>query len=85
MYICDTLIADSFHVVTIDIWAFVPLWHRDLYPVIEKINVSCLWPGDDNLLYIGYCCKSFASRFWRSRKQKLVKKGFFQGKFTWAL
>jgi len=32
------LIANGLHVVTIDIWAFVPLWHRGFYPVIGEIN-----------------------------------------------
>jgi hypothetical protein len=42
MYINDTLIADGLHVFTIDIWAFVPLWHQDLYPDIEETGVRCL-------------------------------------------
>jgi hypothetical protein len=41
-YIYDTLIGDSLHVITIDIWAFVPLWHGGLYLDIEEVNVRCL-------------------------------------------
>jgi len=36
------LIAAGLHIVTIDIWAFVPLWHRGFYVVIEEINIRCL-------------------------------------------
>jgi len=42
VYIYDTLIADGLPVVTIDIWAFVALWHRGFYPVIEEINLRYL-------------------------------------------
>jgi len=41
-YIYDALIGDGLHVITIDIWAFVPLWHGGLYLDIEEVNVRCL-------------------------------------------
>ena len=31
-----------------------------MYPGVEEIGVKCLYPGCDNLLHVGICCKSLA-------------------------
>ena len=40
-------------VVTIDIQAFVLLWHRRLYLDVEEIGVKRVWPGGDSLFDVG--------------------------------
>ena len=57
------------HVVTIHVWAFVPLWHRGLYPGIKEVSVKCLQPGGDSLTHISVGCKLPARCFIRAPRR----------------
>jgi hypothetical protein len=62
MALVSTWYTPDAHMVTVDIYASVPLWHEDLYPGVKEISVESIELVGDSLLHFGVCCESPASQ-----------------------
>lgn len=71
------------HVVTTEIYAFDPRWHQGLYTGVEKIGVTCLQPGSNNLPHVSVCCKSLASQVLLKEPEGIEITGPHAANRTW--
>jgi len=71
--------ASHLHVVTTDIQAFVPLWHKGLHPNVQEIKVLA---GGDSLLHVCVYCKSRAIQVLPKSSTEMALSGPHSTKWT---